>query len=109
MLPGEAVRTGEDVLVLSNFVGVTPRSQSVDRLLLRRCEELAEFLGEEPPVEEGASAEDLEQAFAPLLRRAALESARPRRWRLRSSAWPGGGGLWQPGHPGPPGVVPRST
>jgi len=73
-LADEAERTGEELLVLSHFVGVTPRSASVDSLLLRWVEELAEFLGAEPPVEEGASAEDLEQAFASLLGRAALRT-----------------------------------
>jgi len=63
-----------DLLILSHFAGVTPRSASVDSLLLRWCEELAEFLGEASPVEEGASAEDLEQAFASLLGQASLQT-----------------------------------
>ncbi len=64
----------DDLLILSHFVGVTPRSTSVDALLLRWIEELADFLGEESPVEEGASADDIEEAFASLLGRAALQT-----------------------------------
>jgi len=73
LLVDDAARSDEDLLVLSQFVGVTPRSVSVDGLLLRWCSELAEFVGEVTPVEEGAPAEDLEQAFASLLGRAALQ------------------------------------
>lgn len=58
-------------VVLAHFAGVTPRSQSVGGLLLRWCEELAEALGEASPVEEGASADELEEAFASLLHRTA--------------------------------------
>ena len=62
------------MLLLSHFTGVTPRSQSVDAMLIRWIGELAEFLGEPSPVEEGASADELEEAFASLLGRAALQT-----------------------------------
>jgi tetratricopeptide (TPR) repeat protein len=65
---------GAPMLLLSHFTGVTPRSQSVDAMLIRWIGELAEFLGEPSPVEERASADDLEEAFASLLGRAALQT-----------------------------------
>ncbi len=60
-----------DALLLAHAAGISPRSTSVEGLLLRFIGELAGFLCEEVPVEEGASAEDIEEAFASLLGRAA--------------------------------------
>jgi hypothetical protein len=50
-------------LVLAHFSGATPRSPSVDGLLLGWCDELAESLGEASPLTEGAATEQLEEAF----------------------------------------------
>ncbi|HUS80270.1 MAG TPA: hypothetical protein VM283_03315, partial [Armatimonadota bacterium] len=63
-----------DALLLAHAAGISPRSTSVDGLLGRFIGELAGFLGEAPPVEEGASAEEIEQAYASLLGRAALRT-----------------------------------
>ncbi len=56
-------------LILFHAAGISVRSSSVDAMLARWTEELADFLGVRTPVTEGTTGEELEEAFRSLLGR----------------------------------------
>ena len=60
-------------LLLANAAGISARSASVDAMLRRWIQELADFLKAANPLPEKAGAEDVENAFYALLHRAAQE------------------------------------
>lgn len=104
------------VLLLANAAGGTPRGSSVDALLRRWILELADFLGVPDPLPEKPSPDDVEQAFASLLGRAALkrrvvllldalnqfeDTPRARHLTWRPKLWPPNARLLATSLPGP--------
>jgi tetratricopeptide (TPR) repeat protein len=63
--------TDPAVLVLAHAAGISEQSARVDSMLRRWVQELAAHLHESSPLEEDATAEDVETVFAELLSRAA--------------------------------------
>jgi tetratricopeptide (TPR) repeat protein len=62
---------GEDTLVLAHAAGISVQSSRVSRMLRRWIGELAAMLGEVDPAGDGARDDEIDQAFATLLARAA--------------------------------------
>ena len=63
----------ENVFVLAHAAGISPRSAQVDAMLRRWIGELAGVLDTTPPLEEKATAEEVEQTFHSLLGRAGVQ------------------------------------
>jgi tetratricopeptide (TPR) repeat protein len=69
----DRLQQSADVFLLSHAAGASPQSPSVNSMLLRWIDELAEELGVDPELPENPSPDDIEASFASLLGRVGLQ------------------------------------
>jgi len=67
------LRESTDVFLLAHAAGISTRAGQVDDMLRRWIQELADHLGIAAPLDDSASAEDIEKTFAELLGRASTQ------------------------------------